>query len=267
MNSVSGELWFNFLDDRLLVHEGQIRLAVNPADLGLSVIFEAEIGVVDGRRCFAAGVEGEEPEGFAFRDLRSLFGAMDERFFAMAGRAMQVIAWNEMHRFCGRCGTQTGPGLETERFSRICPTCGALYFPRLNPAAIVLVYRAHEILLARAPQFPKGMYSTLAGFVEPGETVEQTVMREVREEVGIEVKNIDYFGSQPWPFPNSLMIAFTAEWAGGELRIEPTEIEDAGWYTSDALPQLPPKMSIARAMIDDFVKQRCLNPDDLKVQE
>jgi NAD+ diphosphatase len=99
------------------------------------------------------------------------------------------------------------------------------------------------------------MYSTLAGFVEPGESVEQTVAREVWEEVGIEVKNIDYFGSQPWPFPNSLMVAFTAEWAGGEIQTEPLEIEDAGWYTVDRLPQLPPKLSIARAMIDHFVSQ------------
>jgi NAD+ diphosphatase len=264
---LAGELWFNFRDDRLLVHEGPIRLAGKPADLGLCVKFEAEIGVLDGRRCFAAGVEGVEPDGFSFQDLRSLFGAMDEKFFAMAGRAMQVVAWDAMHRFCGRCGTRTGQGLETERFSRICPTCGALYFPRLNPAAIVLVHRADEVLLARAPQFPKGMYSTIAGFVEPGETVEQTVAREVREEVGIEVKNITYFGSQPWPFPNSLMIAFIAEWAGGELRIEPTEIEDARWYTADALPQLPPKISIARAMIDAFVKQHGLDPEDLQTPQ
>jgi NAD+ diphosphatase len=260
------DLWFVFRDDRLLVRddEGPPTLAGKPAALGLSVIFEAEIGVLDERRCFAAGVEGKEPEGHSFQNLRSLFGAMDERFFAMAGRAMQVVAWNEMHRFCGRCGARTGPGLDTERFSRICPKCDALYFPRLNPAAIVLVHRADEVLLARAPQFPKGMYSTLAGFVEPGETVEQTVAREVREEVGIEVKNITYFGSQPWPFPNSLMIAFTAEWAGGELRIEPTEIEDAGWYSANDLPQLPPRISIARAMIDDFVKQHGFDPEDLE---
>jgi NAD+ diphosphatase len=266
---LAGELWFTFRDDRMLVHdvEGSTRLAENPTALGLCVIFETEIGTLNGSRCFAAGVEGEAPEGLSFRDLRSLFGAMDERFFAMAGRAMQVIAWDAMHRFCGRCGTRTGQGLETERFSRICPTCGALYFPRLNPAAIVLVHRADEMLLARAPQFPKGMYSTLAGFVEPGETVEQTVAREVREEVGVEVKNIAYFGSQPWPFPNSLMIAFTAEWAGGELRTEPTEIEDAGWYTVDDLPQLPPKISIARAMIDDFVKRHGLDPEDLETPQ
>ena len=254
---MAGELWFAFRGDRMLVRDGrgQGGLVRNPANLGLSVIFEEEIGLLNGRRCFAAEVEGEEPAGSSFQDLRSLFGVLNERYFVMAGRAVQVITWNAMHRFCGRCGTETGRGLETERFSRVCPNCGALYFPRLNPAAIVLVYRADELLLARAPQFPKGMYSTLAGFVEPGETVEQTVVREVREEVGIEVKNIDYFGSQPWPFPNSLMVAFTAEWATGEIRTEPLEVEDAGWYTVDRLPQLPPKISIARAMIDDFVSK------------
>jgi NAD+ diphosphatase len=262
-------LWFAFRDDRMLVRngEGPARLPENPATLGLGVLFEVEIGVLDGRTCFAVAVEGREPAGFSFQDLRSLSGALDERSFMMAGRATQVITWNVMHRFCGRCGTETGRGLETERFSRVCPKCGALYFPRLNPAAIVLVHRADEVLLARAPQFPKGMYSTLAGFVEPGETVEQTVAREVREEVGVEVKNITYFGSQPWPFPNSLMVAFTAEWAGGELRVEPTEIEDAGWYTSDDLPQLPPTVSIARAMIDDFVKRCGLDPEDPETPE
>jgi NAD+ diphosphatase len=198
-------LWFAFRGGRMLVRDGEgpAGLAGNPTDLGLEVLFEEEIGVLDGRRCFAAEVEGEEPAGFSFQDLRSLFGALDETFFMMAGRDTQVITWNVMHRFCGRCGTRTDRGLETERFSRVCPKCGALYFPRLNPAAIVLVYRADEVLLARAPQFPKGMYSTLAGFVEPGETIEQTVGREVREEVGVEVKNITYFGSQPWPFPNA----------------------------------------------------------------
>jgi NAD+ diphosphatase len=122
----------------------------------------------------------------------------------------------------------------------------------LSPAIIVLVRDGSRVLLARSPGFPAGMYSVLAGFVEPGESIEETIKREVREEVGIEVKNIRYFGSQPWPFPNSLMIGFTAEYAGGELEIEPTEIEDAGWYEPGEFPPLPPRVSIARAMIDAF---------------
>ena len=249
--------WFVFRGDRMLTRGDEVPkdAAGDPAHLGMGVTFKEEVGVLEGRRCFAAGVEGEAPEGYSFQDLRALFGSLDDKTFAMAGRAMQVIAWDTMHRFCGRCGSPTSPGFETERFSRICPNCDAVFFPRLSPAVIVLVRRADELLLARAPQFPEGMYSVLAGFVEPGETVEETIHREVREEVGIEVENLRYFGSQPWPFPNSLMIGFTADHADGELAPQPDEIEDAGWYRADDLPQLPPKVSIARRMIEDFVSK------------
>jgi NAD+ diphosphatase len=137
-----------------------------------------------------------------------------------------------------------------------------MHYPRVSPAAIVLVRRGDEILLARSPGFPQGLYSVLAGFVEPGESIEEAVVREVLEEVGIEVTNVRYFGSQPWPFPNSLMIGFTADYKGGDLTPEPGEIEDAGWYTADNLPQLPPNISIARAMIDDFVSQHGVDPED-----
>ena len=131
-----------------------------------------------------------------------------------------------------------------------------MHYPRLSPAAIVLVRRGDRILLARSSGFPKEMYSVLAGFVEPGESIEDAVAREIREEVGIGVENVTYFGSQPWPFPNSLMIGFTADYADGELAPDPDEIEDAGWYTASDLPRLPPETSIARAMIDDFVNQQ-----------
>ena len=132
--------------------------------------------------------------------------------------------------------------------------CGLLQFPRLSPAIIVLVRRGERLLLARSRQTPPGMYSVLAGFVEPGETLEQAVEREVKEEVGISVSNIRYFGSQPWPFPHSLMIGFTAEHAEGELDIDRNEMEDAGWYSVDRLPMLPPPISIARRLIDDFLR-------------
>ncbi len=148
-----------------------------------------------------------------------------------------------------------------------CTRCGMMHFPRLSPAAIVLVKREDRILLAHSPGFPQGLYSVLAGFVEPGESIEEAVVREVREEVGIEVTNVRYFGSQPWPFPNSLMIGFTADYTGGDLAPEPTEIEDAGWYTADDLPPLPPKVSIARAMIDDFVNQQGLDPKGLRTPD
>jgi len=126
-------------------------------------------------------------------------------------------------------------------------------YPRIAPAVIVLVRRGAEALLARGARFPLPFFSTLAGFVEIGETLEQTVAREIREEVGIEVADIRYFGSQPWPFPHSLMVGFHAEWAGGELRLQETEIVEAQWFRADALPPIPPRLSIARRLIDAWL--------------
>lgn len=213
---------------------------------------------MNGTRCRAVGVAdpAEPPDGFVFKDLRDLLHEIDEDFFRMAGRAKQVVGWDATHRFCGRCGTETEP-LSGEMAKR-CPRCGMVFFPRLSPAVIVRITAGERILLARSPGFPPGLYSVLAGFVEPGESMEETIRREVREEVGIEVENIRYFGSQPWPFPNSLMIGFTADYAGGGLRIDPAEVEDAGWYTADDLPPLPPPFSIARSMIDRFASQHGL---------
>lgn len=252
-------LLFLFHDGQLLTGQEDERsvLPVSSMEsLGLEIIFQQEVGVLRGRRCFAAEV-GEDtgaPEGYVFRDLRGLWGG-DEDFFRVAGRAKQIVEWNRTHQFCGKCGTKTGPG--QEEFVRKCPNCGMVYYPRLSPAAIMLVHREDELLLARSPHFPPGMYSALAGFVEPGESIEETARREVGEEIGVELGEIRYFGSQPWPFPNSLMIGFLAEWSSGDVRIgEPDEIEDARWFHLDELPPLPPKVSIARAMIEAFLAGR-----------
>lgn len=260
-------LWFVFRSNELLVRrdEAEAPLTEAPEDLGIEVLFRQEIGHLDGRRCYAVGVapDAQVPEEMEFRDLRGLFfGGVNERFFMMAGRAKQIVEWYETHRFCGRDGTETVAG--SEELARRCPRCGTLYYPRLNPAVIVLVKSGDSLLLARSPGFPPGMYSTLAGFVEPGESIEETIEREICEEVGVEVENIRYFGSQPWPFPHSLMIGFIADYAGGEIRIEPEEIEDAGWYPVDDLPKLPPEVSIARAMIDDFVAQHGCYPKSVE---
>ena len=262
MADVEVALWFALSGDRMLVRRDKpigVPQLGSLEELGLRVLFQYEVGTLDGQRCYAAEIEPDEeaPAGMVFRDLRGLLADVDERFFAVAGRAKQIVEWHRTHRFCGRCGAETASG-PTE-LAKQCPRCGMIFYPRLSPAVIVLVGRGDEVLLARSPGFPPGMYSVLAGFVEPGESIEETIDREVREEVGIEVRNIRYFGSQPWPFPNSLMIAFTAEHADGELRIEPTEIEEAAWYPADRLPTLPPKASIARAMIDEFVAQRLCN--------
>lgn len=188
------------------------------------------------------------PEGLRAGNLRNWFGVLDDETLAIAMRAVQVLEWDRTHRFCGACGTPTEQ-VGHERSKR-CPACGLVAYPRISPAMMVLVTRGRELLLGRGINFPPGRYSALAGFVEAGESIEESVAREVHEEVGIEVRDLRYFGSQSWPFPNSLMIAFRAEYAGGELRPDPAELADAQWFAPESLPQLPPPLSIARALID-----------------
>jgi len=180
--------------------------------------------------------------------LRTIFTLAGPETFALAGRATQLLDWQANHRYCGRCGTPTE--IKPDEPAMHCLACGLHAYPRLSPAVMVLVRNGEKLLLARSPHFKPSVYSALAGFVEPGETLEQCAVREVREEVGIEIANLRYFASQPWPFPNSLMIAFFADYAGGTIIPEPGEIEDAGWFLPDALPLLPDPVSIARRLIE-----------------
>jgi NAD+ diphosphatase len=189
----------------------------------------------------------------AWTGLRGLFGLVDDALFALAGRAVQGVDWDRSHQYCGRCGTPTRD--KAGERAKECPACGYVAYPRVSPAMMALVTRGRDVLLARAHRFPPGMFSALAGFVEPGETIEDCLAREVREEVGVEVCDLRYFGSQSWAFPHSLMIAFTAEYAGGELRCEDAEIAEARWFPVDALPALPPSVSIARRLIDDTARR------------
>ena len=249
--------WFAFREDKLLVHEDsfsiRIPCAVNFSDLGLAASSQHYLGLLDGRRCYAVELQDDlpAPRGMTYEGLRQVYDRVDEDLFWVAARAVQIVEWERTHRFCGRCGVRTEPR-ETERAKK-CPQCGLLDFPRLSPAIIVLVERGDKVLMARSRRFPPGMFSVLAGFVEPGESLEETVAREVKEEVGISIRDLRYFASQPWPFPHSLMIGFTAAYAGGEILIDAAEIEEAGWFTADALPSLPGKISIARKLIDWFV--------------
>jgi NAD+ diphosphatase len=193
-----------------------------------------------------------------FQGLRKLYGVLEEEVFWVAGRAFQIMDWDRTHQYCGKCGSPTRNKID-ER-AKVCPSCGTVSFPRMSPAIIVAVIRDHAILLAHAARFPGAMYSVLAGFVEPGESLEDCVRREVKEEAGVELKNIRYFGSQPWPFPNSLMIGYTAEYAAGEIMMDGKEITDAQWFTADRLPAIPDKISIARKLIDWFVEGNQRNP-------
>lgn len=183
--------------------------------------------------------------------LRSLHGLVSVEELGCASRAVQLAGFDATHRYCGRCGCRTTRS--PREHARICSGCGETVYPRLSPAVIVLVTRGEECLLARSPRFPPGMYSAVAGFVEPGETLEHAVQRELAEECGVRVKNLEYAGSQPWPFPHSLMLGFYGEDAGGELRVDGVEVETAGWFHRDHLPVLPSPGSIAGWLITGFV--------------
>ncbi|MDQ6917860.1 MAG: NAD(+) diphosphatase [Candidatus Dormibacteraeota bacterium] len=254
-------------DDRALVfafHEGRL-LVARKADLAEPVTFGSVasvlggaiariyLGRLDGRPCFAIplATEPETPPGFVFLGLRELFGQLEEPIHGVAGRASQIVEWYLGHAFCGRCGSQTE--LAAGERARGCPNCGATYFPRINPAVIMLVERHGKMLLARNKLFRGPWYSCLAGFVEPGESLEEAVAREVLEEVGIEVDGITYAASQPWPFPSQLMIGFYARHRSGEIKAQDSEILDAAWFSRDELPQMPGRFSLARQLIDGFL--------------
>lgn len=221
--------------------------------LGLSLADSYRLGSLDGADCYALTVAGESepPGGMAYLGLRKLFDVLNDTRYEMAVRALAILNWNNTCRFCSACGS---PLRRHESIlAKVCEACGFTMFPRISPAVIVLVERQGKVLLARASRFAENLYSVLAGFVEPGETLEETVLREVREEVGVEVSDIRYFGSQPWPYPDSLMIGFTASWAAGEIAADNDEITDARWFTVDNLPKIPDKLSISRSLIDWFI--------------
>jgi NAD+ diphosphatase len=209
------------------------------------------LGTLSGRHCWAVDVDADPGGDDDYVDLRMLWGSVDEPTWMLAGRAVQLVEWQRTHRYCGRCGVATAdaPG---ER-ARVCPSCNLLAYPRLAPAVIMLVERDDgRALLARNAMFPPGIFSCLSGFVEPGETLEHAVCREVFEEVGLEVGEVDYRGSQPWPFPHQLMVGFGARYRSGDITLDEREIAEASWFTPDEAPVFPTNMSIAGRLIDEW---------------
>jgi NAD+ diphosphatase len=259
--------YFAFRGRDLLVRRDGNRLVVpDEAEwtaLGLEAVRMNELAVA-GTPAYAVelAAAAEPPAGMSFENLRRVHFAADEATVKLASRAVQIVEWDRSNQFCGRDTTPM------ERFAvelaKRCPRCHNVVYPRLSPAVIVLVERGDECLLGRNARFPLPMYSTLAGFVEVGETIEEAVHREIREEAGIEVTGLRYFGSQSWPFPDSLMIGFHAVYAGGELRVDSSELVDAAWFRVDDLPMVSPRISIARRLIDDWVRRHGGDPDALK---
>ena len=247
-------LWFAFHKAELLVAENTgalpLPLVRDLAELGLASARRLYLGIYAGRHCYASQLAHADalPAGHALAGLREVMAHADKSLGALAGRAFQILEWDRNHQFCGRCGTPT-EARRDER-ARVCPACRYTSYPPISPAIMILIVRGREILLARKKEWPPGRYSALAGFVEPGEQLEDTVRRETREEVGLEIENLRYFGSQPWPFPHQLMIAFTADYAAGEVTPDGVEIEEAAFYDVEKLPNLPAGISISRRMID-----------------
>ena len=213
------------------------------------------LGLYNQRPCYAVSfpIDSSAPKNFEWRTLRSFLSHVDDLHFDLAGRACQVVGWNSDHRFCGFCGQQTVASQAD--YARTCPNCGRQFYPRISPCVIVVISREDHCLLARNALWEKNYFSALSGFIEAGETVEQALHREVKEEVGIEVKNLQYFSSQPWPFPGQLMLGFHAVYQSGEIQVDKQEIAEADWWHYQNLPPCPGTHTLSGRLIEHFVNQ------------
>jgi NAD+ diphosphatase len=207
----------------------------------------------------AASVLLSPPDGQGLRriSIREALGEFPAESMRPALRGVALLRWLETARFCGACGS---PLVDKEARSedaggRFCPACGRVHFPRISPAVILMIRKGKKALLAHNARFKGGFFGLIAGFVEAGETLEEAAAREAREEAGIEIRNLRYVKSQPWPFPDSLMLAFTAEWASGEARPDGVEIAELRWCLPSELPNIPPKGSVARYLLDEFATE------------
>ena len=251
-------LYFVYLKDEILcISEQGIPRPITADEfrwLDVEVTFKHYLGHWQNTSCYALGATGQAPEGFTTVGLRGWLGRVDAGFFYLAGRAKQIVEWHRDHQFCGRCG-EPMQDHATDR-AKHCSRCDLISYPQLSPSIIVLVRRDDEMLLARNAAWPTGMYSTLAGFVEPGESIEQTVHREIHEEVGLTVENLHYLGSQSWPFPNSLMLGFHADYHSGDITYHDQEIAEARWFRYDEIPNVPGGTAISRWLIDAFIQEK-----------
>ena len=251
--------WFVFINDKILLHRyNSVYTIPSLEELQQCSVYPQNtfyLGRLDGTPCFAGIVPNDlaSSDSYELLGLRQLHGLIEDELFWLAARAFHLVNWDRNNQFCGRCGSKME--YKANEHSKHCPSCNYTAYTKISPAVIVAVTKGDTILLAQNALNKSGMYSVLAGFVEPGESLEECVAREIKEEAGIEIKNIQYFGSQPWPFPDSLMVGFTAEYAGGDLVLDKNELSAADWFTRDNMPQVPGKLSISRSLIDWFVNK------------
>ncbi|WP_202709785.1 NAD(+) diphosphatase [Sporosalibacterium faouarense] len=230
---------------------------INEAEkLGIDVSNIIYIGTLDDIDYYATNVSTINPvENFFLKHISEAYGELEENIFFLTLRALHFLNWLNRNKYCGCCGTKVK--LEPKETHIKCLNCGHVIYPKITPAIIVAILKDDKILLARSPHFTPNMYSLISGHIDPGEFIETCVRREVKEEVGIEIKNIKYFGSHPWPFPDKLMLGFIAEYSSGEIKIDNDEIEAADWFSLDNLPNIPEyKLSFARKIIEWVLKNR-----------
>jgi NAD+ diphosphatase len=257
--SKADDLYFVIFKGGLLLRKESDKLCIPIFDeiRKLNIKYENQffLGQLGAKSCFAMETLEEIvlPEEFELIPLYEIGALLDEELFLVAGRANQILNWDNTHRFCGKCGSKTEN--KKDELAKVCPNCNHVMYPVICPAIIVAVTKGEEILLAHNKGFKNNMYSLIAGFVEAGEDLKSTVKREVFEEVGIKVKNITYYKSSPWSFPNSLMIGFFAEYESGEIKVDGNEIVHADWFNKGNFPNIPKKFTLARKLIDKYIEK------------
>ncbi|WP_291580984.1 NAD(+) diphosphatase [Bacteroides sp.] len=249
--------WFVFYKDQLLLKKQNNELTIPcneqppipiPADAHVH-----EICTLEGHPCKAFTVSHpiEESDEYSMTGLRASYDFIPLKQYQTAGKAFEILHWDRHSRFCPVCGTKTEM---KEPIMKKCPACGNEIYPSISTAILVLIRKEDSLLLVHARNFKGTFYSLVAGFLETGETLEECVIREVKEETGLDIKNITYFGNEPWPYPSGLMVGFIADYAGGEISLQDEELSSGAFYTRDNLPELPRKLSLARKMIDWWIK-------------
>jgi NAD+ diphosphatase len=252
--------WFPFWNRKLLVRRqdnGVVVIEGTEADIAfLNPASMLYLGAFNGKPYIAFEVTGEPatPDGWEEVDLRSLFGLLAEPAYRLAGYANHLINWQNHHHYCPNCAHPTEP--IPASWGQVCPNCGFISYPTVTPAVLVLVHDGDKVLLVHKKEWGPNRRSIIAGFVEPGETLEECVRREVYEEVGLQIDNIAYKGSQPWPYPDQLMAGFTARYAGGDIRLDLQELDAAEWYRYDNLPELPGTLSLSYQIIVSWANSK-----------
>jgi NAD+ diphosphatase len=257
------DYWFLFDDGKLLLTRQNKKYEVVRYETVPYAVdgMTHEVGKYQGATCMAAAVAdaasvdvvaaGSDADGLVWMGLRESYDWIDVELYKLAGRGSELIFWDMNTRFCPACGTATH--VDTV-ISKKCPHCGKEMFPQLSPAILVMIHKGEQILLVHARTFTRPFHGLVAGFVEPGESLEECVVREVHEETTLDIKNVRYFGSQPWPYPCGIMIGFEADYVSGDIRFADNELTDGRFYSHDELPLIPQKLSLARKLIDSWIE-------------